>query len=54
MKNQILKSYKPKKNETMVCVENFDAYDYKVYAIYLNGEYDKRIKVKKNRNFKNL
>lgn len=43
----ILKSYTLAKNEKAVLIENFVGCEYKVYAIYVNGEYDRRIKVKK-------
>jgi hypothetical protein len=43
----ILDSYTLAKNETCVCIENFDGYSYKVYAIYVDGIYDRRIKVRK-------
>jgi hypothetical protein len=43
----VLQSYTVKENETVVCIENFTCYSYKVYAVYVNGEYDRRIKVKK-------
>ena len=44
---EILQSYELKSNETAVCIENFEGYSYKVYAVYINGEYDKIIKVSK-------
>ena len=47
MTNEILQSYTPLKNETIVCIENFEGYSYKVYAVYVNGRYDRRIKVAK-------
>lgn len=37
-----------KKNEQAVLIESFNDRDYDVYAIYVNGEYDRRIKVKKS------
>ena len=45
---EIFDFYIPKKNEEIVCIENFDDYSYKVYAVYVNGLYDRRIKVKKH------
>ena len=47
MKTEILKSYTLKENEKVVCIENFTGYSYKTYAVYVNGEYDRRIKVAK-------
>ena len=43
----ILQSYTPASNETLVLIENFEGYSYKVFAVYVNGEYDRRIKVSK-------
>lgn len=37
-----------KKNEQAVLIESFNDADHDVYAIYVNGEYDRRIKVKKS------
>ena len=45
--NEILQSYTLAKNETVVCIENFTGYSYKVYAVYVDGEYDRRIKIAK-------
>ena len=45
---EIFDFYIPAKNEEIVCIENFDDYSYKVYAVYVNGLYDRRIKVKKH------
>jgi hypothetical protein len=44
---EIFNFYTPSKNELIVCIENFDDCNYKVYAVYINGEYDRRIKVYK-------
>jgi len=46
-KNEIYQSYTLGQNEQVVCIENFDCYSYKVYAVYVNGQYDRRIKVSK-------
>lgn len=43
----ILQSYTIKENEQLVLIENFECYSYKVYAVYVDGVYDRRIKVKK-------
>jgi hypothetical protein len=45
--NNILQFYTPANNEKLVEIENFSGYSYKVYAVYVNGEYDRRIKIKK-------
>lgn len=45
--SEILESYTLKPNEQAVCIENYDSENYKIYAIYVNKEYDRRIKVKK-------
>jgi hypothetical protein len=37
--------YIPQSNEQLVCIENFSGNDYSVYAVYVNGEYDRRIKI---------
>jgi hypothetical protein len=47
-KTQILDSYIPQSNEQLVCIENFTDYSYAVYAVYVNGEYDRRIKISKH------
>jgi hypothetical protein len=39
--------YTPAANETLVLIENFEGYSYKTYAVYVNGEYDRRINVAK-------
>ena len=39
--------YTPTANETLVLIENFEGYSYKTYAVYVNGEYDRRINVSK-------
>jgi hypothetical protein len=44
---EVLQYYTLKENESSVCIEDFDGYSYKVYAIYVNGEYDRRIKISK-------
>lgn len=44
----ILDFYTVAENEQVVCIENFEGYSYKVYAVYVNGEYDRKIKVRKN------
>jgi hypothetical protein len=44
---EVLKSYTAKENEQLVCIENFRCCSYKVYAVYVNGEYDRRIKISK-------
>ena len=44
----ILQSYAPLQNEQLVCIENFDCYSYKTYAVYVNGQYDRKIHVSKN------
>ena len=44
----ILDSYIPEANEKLVCIEDFTDYSYVVYAVYVNGEYDRRIKVSRN------
>jgi hypothetical protein len=46
-KSRVMQSYTPKQNEKLVCIENFEGYSYKVYAVYVNGEYDRRIKIAK-------
>ena len=46
-KSEILQSYSVASNEQVVCIENFEGASYKVYAVYVNGEYDRRIKVAK-------
>lgn len=46
-KNEILPFYTLAKNEQAVCIENFEGYSHKVFAIYVNGQYEKRIKVSK-------
>jgi hypothetical protein len=38
---------KLKKNERAVLIESFNDLPYDVYAIYVNGEYDRRVKAKK-------
>lgn len=43
----ILQSYTIKENEQVVLIENIEGYSYKVYAVYVDGVYDRRIKVKK-------
>jgi hypothetical protein len=48
MTTEILKSYTLAKNEKAVCIENFEGYSYKVFAIYIDGQYDRRIKIAKN------
>lgn len=45
--NEVLQYYTPKSNEKLVLIENIGGYSYKVYAVYVNGEYDRRIKVSK-------
>jgi hypothetical protein len=45
--NEILQSYTLLENETSVLIENIEGCSYKVYAIYVNGEYDRRIKIAK-------
>ena len=45
--SEILQSYTPLKNEQVVCIENFEGCSYKVYAVYVNGEYDRSIKIAK-------
>lgn len=40
-------TYTAQSNEQLVCIENFTDYSYVVYAVYVNGEYDRRIKVSK-------
>lgn len=42
---QVMESYIPSSNEKLVCIENFKGYSYSVYAVYVNGEYDRRIKI---------
>jgi hypothetical protein len=46
-KLEVLNSYSLKENESIVCIENFEGYSYKVYALYVNGEYEKRIYISK-------
>lgn len=46
-KKKILNSYTLKENEKVICIENFEGYSYKVYALYVNGQYQKRISIKK-------
>jgi hypothetical protein len=41
----IMAFYNPQTNEKLVCIENFKGYSYSVYAVYVNGEYDRRIKI---------
>ncbi len=43
----ILDSYLPADNENLVCIEDITDCDYKVFAVYVNGEYDRRINVKR-------
>lgn len=43
----ILDSYTLQPNEQVVLIENFDDRTYKTYAVYVNGEYDRRINVRK-------
>ncbi len=45
--NNVLEFYTPAKNEQLVEIENFICYNYRVYAVYVNGEYDRRIKIRK-------
>ena len=47
IESKVLDFYAPKSNEQVVCIENFDGYSYKVYAVYVDGEYDRRIKIRK-------
>lgn len=44
----ILDVYSPLPNEKVICIENFEGYSYKVYAVYVKGEYDRRILIRKN------
>jgi hypothetical protein len=37
--------YIQQSNEQLVCIENLKGYSYSVYAVYVNGEYDRRIKI---------
>jgi hypothetical protein len=46
-KTKVLTKYKKKKNEQLVMIENMTDEPYVVYAVYVDGEYDRRIKVKK-------
>ena len=42
-KNKTL--YVPQDNQKLVCIEKIKGYSYSVYAVYVNGEYDRRIKI---------
>ena len=42
---EIMTSYIAQSNEQLVCIENFEGNSYSVYAVYVNGEYDRRIKI---------
>ncbi len=44
----ILKFYTLKENEKVVEIENDPMRGYKVYALYVNGEYEKRLHIAKN------
>lgn len=43
----VLINYTPAPNEQLVNIEDFVDSLYKVYAVYVNGQYDRRIKVLK-------
>ena len=43
----VFQSYTPAANEKLILIENFEGYYYKTYAVYVNGEYDRRINVAK-------
>ena len=45
MKSQILLSYEPKPNEKILCIENDPTLSYNVYAVYVNGQYDRKIRI---------
>lgn len=45
--NSVLSFYTPSENEKLILIQNLTAYSYKVYAVYVNGEYDRKIKIKK-------
>jgi len=45
--NTIFQFYTPANNEQLVLIEDFVGYSYKVYAVYVNGIYDRRIKIAK-------
>jgi len=45
--DEILSSYAPLENEQLVCIESFDDRHFNVFAVYVNGEYDRRIKIVK-------
>ena len=47
-KTEILNSYTLAENETVFCIENFESCNYKIYAVYVNGEYDRKILIAKN------
>lgn len=46
-KTKVLSKYKKKKNEQLVMIENMTDEPFVVYAVYVDGEYDRRIKVKR-------
>lgn len=48
---EILSGYKLGHNETVKCIENDPNLSYNIYAIYVNGLYERRIRVVKDVNF---
>lgn len=47
MTTKVLQFYTLKSNEQAVCIENFPDYSYKVFAVYVDGLYDRIIKIAK-------
>lgn len=44
---EIYQFYTPKANEQLVLIENFDSEMFKTYAVYVDGEYDRRLNIAK-------
>ena len=47
LEREILNSYTLASNEKMVCIENFDSNSFKTYAVYVDGQYDRKIHIRK-------
>lgn len=47
LEREILQSYTLAPNEKVVLIENFEGNSFKTYAVYVNGEYDRKIHIRK-------
>jgi aspartate 1-decarboxylase len=47
LEREILQSYTLAPNEKVVLIENFDSNSFKTYAVYVDGQYDRKIHIRK-------